>query len=157
MGLGLLAVDVEGRIVVDALSAEGDPAVEAGAGRGVVAHMPFAEIADFVAAGGEKFGEGFEFGADGGAGGGGDEGVCELGSFAGDTVDIGGFDEGVAGVAGESQRMSSTSIKTKLGLGEGWARRPRAWRRVRAGTDLSHRFGAGVGDEKLEYWRLSAG
>ena len=62
MGLGLLAVDVEGRIVVDALSAEGDPAVEAGAGRGVVAHMPFADIAGFVAAGVEKFGEGFEFG-----------------------------------------------------------------------------------------------
>ena len=68
-GFGLLAVDVEGRIVVDALSAEGDPAVEAGAGRGVVAHMPFADIAGFVAAGVEKFGEGFEFVADGGAGG----------------------------------------------------------------------------------------
>jgi hypothetical protein len=65
-GFGLLAVDVEGGIVVDALALEGDPAVEAGAGGGVVPHVPFAEVAGFVAASTEKFGEGFELEADGG-------------------------------------------------------------------------------------------
>ncbi len=64
-GFGLLPVDVERGIVVDALALEGDPAVEPGAGGGVVAHVPFAEIAGFVAAGLEEFGEGFELVADG--------------------------------------------------------------------------------------------
>jgi len=50
-GFGLFSVDVKGGIVVDALTAEGDPAVEAGTGRGIVTHVPLAEEAGFVAAG----------------------------------------------------------------------------------------------------------
>ena len=56
-GFGLFSVYIEGGIVVDALAAEGDPAVEAWTGRGVVTHVPLAEEAGFVAAGFEEFGK----------------------------------------------------------------------------------------------------
>ena len=50
---------------------------------------------------------------------GGDEGVCELGSFAGDTVDSGGFDEGVARVAEGVPAHVVDEYEDEVGLGGG--------------------------------------
>ncbi len=187
-GLGFLAVDVEGGIVVYALAAEGDPAVEAGAGRGVVAHVPFAEVAGFVAARVEEFGEGFEFVADGGTGegvaddamgldvlageetasaggaeGGGDEGVRELGAFAGDAVDVWCFEEGVAGVAEGVPAHVVDEDEDEIGFGgclgeEGGGEEAEGLATGESGhgTYLTS-LGLAWGDEKLEYWGLSAG
>lgn len=122
-GLDGFSVDVEGRIEGFALAGEGDPVIEAGAGRVVDAHMPFAEEGGGVAVVVEEAGPGFErvalagtvgvvgdsvlegiltgeeCGAAGGAEGCGDEGVFEAGAFAGKAVGIGGLGEGMAGAA----------------------------------------------------------
>jgi hypothetical protein len=123
LGLDGFSIDVEGRIEGFALAGEGDPVVEAGAGRVIDAHVPFAEEGGGVAVVVEEAGPGFqrvavagavgvvgnsvleriltgqERGAAGGAEGRGDEGVFEAGAFAGEAVGIGGLGEGMAGAA----------------------------------------------------------
>lgn len=123
LGLDGFSVDVEGRIEGFALAGEGDPVIEAGAGRVIDTHVPFTEEGGGVAVVVEEAGPGFErvavagavgvIGdsvleriltgeerrATGGAEGCGDEGVFEAGAFAGEAVGMRGLGEGMAGAA----------------------------------------------------------